>query len=93
MTIRDMSTLLAISLPILLLFRVTYVLQLNNLPKSVFASHGCAESVGFFLIPVHDSDGNPAGCLPAKDKKDCNENKEFKKECKDFFKNLVGGKT
>jgi hypothetical protein len=56
--------------------------------QNVFASHSCAEPVGFFLIPVHDSDGNPAGCLPATDKKDCDENKEFKKECKDFFKDL-----
>jgi hypothetical protein len=62
------------------------------IPK-VFASHGCAEPVGFFLIPVHDSDGNPARCIPAEDKQDCDQLKEFKKECKDFFKNLVGGKT
>ncbi len=62
------------------------------IPK-VFASHACAEPVGYYLIPVHDSNGQPAGCLPAKDKKDCNDTKEFKKECKDFFKNLVGGKT
>jgi protein involved in sex pheromone biosynthesis len=31
--------------------------------------------------------------VPAEDKQDCDQLKEFKKECKDFFKNLVGGKT